>query len=92
MSSDRVPVLPKTHNLATVLLQLREQTVMIDADAKRIMGIIDSIYRAENTYELQHRLKSLLGREQLFTRMLRRWLALLEPVDTISRQIGPDNA
>ena len=75
-------------SLAAALNELHEQTVRVQDDMKRVLGILDGIKDAKNVYDLQHRLKSLIGRERSTTRMLRRWVALLEPLEVISESIG----
>lgn len=75
---------PDTPSLSNALADLRSQSVKVADDMRTIIGIIDNAHTAGNTYEILHRLKSILGREAGMTKMLRRWIALLEPLEVIA--------
>lgn len=74
-------------SLSQALLDLREVTLRIQADAGRVLGILEGIHTSKNSYELAHRLKSLIGRHSFYVKMLRQWTARLQPLQTILETI-----
>lgn len=79
-------------SLSQALIELREQTVRLSDDVARVMGILDNIHNSTNEYDLLHRIKSLLGRERSMMRMVRRWVATLEPLERVAHSLGEKNA
>lgn len=82
---DREQQSPK---LSDALIELRTKVLGIQHEVKTLLGLIDNIYRADNTYELLHMLKSLVGRDKSFTKLMRQFVALLEPIEIIAHSIG----
>lgn len=74
-------------SLSQALLDLRDVTLRVQADTTRILGILDGIHTAKNSYELAHRLKSLTGRHSFFVKIMRQWTARLQPLQTILESI-----
>lgn len=79
------------HKLSTSLLELKEHVERISADCNTMLGILDNIHSASNVYDLTHRLKSLIGRERLFTKFLKRFKVLLDPLADITQTLEKGN-
>lgn len=76
-----------TPSLTDCLLELRKQSQKVLADMQTVIGIIDNVHDSETAIQLHHRLISLLGRESGMVKMMRRWVACLEPLDRISKSL-----
>lgn len=76
--SDIVTTIEK---ITPIVEQLFLQTDRIERDCKRIKGVLEAIHHVDNHFELQHVLKSITGRQRMFTRFIRQWIAIAERLD-----------